>query len=294
MIIRNMLFLSFLKKEWFLLPMIMVMTLMGCKNGANNLEERSTYFISTVEGAQAVNERVRLLVLHYTAQDDSTSMNSLLGEYVSTHYLIPETPEFHKDKPVVLQLVNEDKRAWHAGVSHWNGRTNLNDSSIGIEIVNPGYVDDERGLRHWYPYKEAQIATLSKLAEDIILRYQITPDNVVGHSDIAPLRKQDPGKLFPWKVLAQRGIGAWPDEYTVNKCLAGRSPHMNGDIITLQQALLRYGYSEIPQNGILDEATRKVISAFQMHFRPEEISGDADAETEAIACALVEKYRQAE
>ncbi|MCU6180285.1 N-acetylmuramoyl-L-alanine amidase [Enterobacter roggenkampii] len=274
--------------------MIMVMTLMGCKNGANNLEERSTYFISTVEGAQAVNERVRLLVLHYTAQDDSTSMNSLLGEYVSTHYLIPETPEFHKDKPVVLQLVNEDKRAWHAGVSHWNGRTNLNDSSIGIEIVNPGYVDDERGLRHWYPYKEAQIATLSKLAEDIILRYQITPDNVVGHSDIAPLRKQDPGKLFPWKVLAQRGIGAWPDEYTVNKCLAGRSPHMNGDIITLQQALLRYGYSEIPQNGILDEATRKVISAFQMHFRPEEISGDADAETEAIACALVEKYRQAE
>lgn len=294
MIIRNLLFLSFLKKEWFLLPMIMAMTLLGCKNGTNNLKERSTYFVSTVEGALAVNERVRLLVLHYTAQDDSTSTNSLLGEFVSTHYLIPETPEFHKDKPVVLQLVNEDKRAWHAGVSYWNGRTNLNDSSIGIEIVNPGYVDDEQGLRHWFPYKEAQIEALSKLAEDIILRYQITPDNVVGHSDIAPLRKQDPGKLFPWKVLAQRGIGAWPDEYTVNKCLAGRSPHMNGDIITLQQALLQYGYSGIPQNGILDEATRKVISAFQMHFRPEEISGNADAETEAIACALVEKYRKAE
>lgn len=280
------------KKGRCLLSSIIIMALLGCKNSINNLEDRSTYLVNTIEGAQAVNERTRFLVFHYTAQDEPTSMSSLLGKFVSAHYLIPEKPVFQDDKPVVIQLVNEAKRAWHAGVSHWNGRTNLNDSSIGIEIVNRGYLDDEQGLRHWYPYNDTQIVALSKLAEDIIQRYQITPDNVVGHSDIAPLRKQDPGTLFPWKALAQQGIGAWPDEHTVSKYLAARAPHMNGDIVILQKALLRYGYTEMPQNGIVDETTRKIISAFQMHFRPDDIRGEADAETEAIACALVEKYRQ--
>ncbi len=284
-------FFTFAKKGRCLLPAIIVMALLGCKNSNSNLEERSTYFVNFVEGAQAVNDRTRFLVFHYTAQDEEASMTSLQGEFVSAHYLIPENPVFQRDKPVVIQLVDEKKRAWHAGVSHWNGRTNLNDSSIGIEIVNRGYADDEQGLRHWYPYNDSQIIALSKLAEDIIQRYNITPDNVVGHSDIAPLRKQDPGKLFPWKALAQMGIGAWPDEHTINTYLAGRNPHTKGNIVTLQQALLRYGYTEMPQNGMLDDTTRKIISAFQMHFRPDDTRGEADAETEAIACALNEKYR---
>ncbi|HAS1172442.1 MULTISPECIES: N-acetylmuramoyl-L-alanine amidase [Enterobacter cloacae complex] len=282
----------FAKNRKFLLPCLIVLALFGCKNNPGNFEDRQTYFVNRLEGAQAVNERVRFLVIHYTAQDEPTSIASLSGEFVSAHYLIPEQPAFQSGKPIVLQLVNEEKRAWHAGVSYWNGRTNLNDSSIGIEIVNSGYVDDERGVRHWTPYNDTQIAALSKLAEDIIQRYRIAPDNVVGHSDIAPLRKQDPGKLFPWKALAQQGIGAWPDQHTVDKYLAGRSPFMNGDIVIIQQALLLYGYAEMPQNGILDQKTRKIISAFQMHFRPDDIGGEADAETEAIACALVEKYRQ--
>lgn len=132
---------------------------------------------------------------------------------------------------------------------------------------------------------------LIALTKDIIQRYQITPDNVLGHSDIAPLRKQDPDKLFPWERLAAAGIGAWPDPLTVIHYLAGRAPDAPADVSVIQSLLKRYGYDQIPQNGVLDEDTQKTISAFQMHFRPRDISGHADAETEAIAHALVDKYR---
>ena len=192
---------------------------------------------------------------------------------------------------MVIQLVNENRRAWHAGVSSWNGRSNLNDTSIGIEIVNPGYTDDILGRRTWYPYSEKQIATVALVVKDIIDRYQIAPVNVVGHSDIAPLRKQDPRKLFPWARLADMGIGAWPDQSTVIKYLAGRSPSSPTEVSTIQALLKQYGYDQIPQNGMLDEETRKTIAVFQMHFRPADIRGNADAETEAIARALNEKYR---
>lgn len=114
---------------------------------------------------------------------------------------------------------------------------------------------------------------------------------MLGHSDIAPLRKQDPGKLFPWARLAATGIGAWPDQSTVSKYLAGRSPTSPTEVSTIQALLKQYGYDQIPQNGMLDEETRKTSAAFQMHFRPADIRGNADAETEAIARALNEKYR---
>ena len=270
---------------------MLALTLSGCATRQAETEERDGYFANHAFKASAQNERVRFLVMHYTALDDKESLKTLTQQQVSAHYLIPKDPELRQDKPVVLQLVDENKRAWHAGVSSWNGRTNLNDSSIGIEIVNPGYTDNMLGHRTWYPFGEKQIAAIAALAKDIMHRYQIAPDNLIGHSDIAPLRKQDPGKLFPWARLAAMGIGAWPDSPTVSRYLASRSPSAPAEVGVVQALLKQYGYDQIPQNGVLDQATQKTISAFQMHFRPDDISGNADAETEAIARALVEKYR---
>ncbi len=230
--------------------------------------------------------------MHYTALDDAASLKALTKGNVSAHYLVNSLPEMRDYKPVILQLVPEEKRAWHAGISSWNGRGNINDTSIGIEIVNPGFTQGMLGDKIWYPFNDKQMDAIALLAKDIIVRNKIDPDNVLGHSDIAPLRKQDPGRLFPWKKLALMGIGAWPDDSTVNKYLAGRDKYSPGDVLEIQKSLKKYGYDKIPQSGVLDEETRTTISAFQMHFRQDDIAGNADAETEAIAKALVEKYRQ--
>lgn len=272
---------------------VMLLVITGCTSPQQKqkLSNRGDYFVDKSFPAVSQNERVRFLIMHYTALDDSKSLKTLTQEQVSAHYLVPKDPKSKNGKPVVLQLVDENKRAWHAGVSNWNGRSNLNDNSIGIEIVNPGYTTDMLGERNWYPYNEKQVTAIAALAKDIINRYQLTPDNVIGHSDIAPLRKQDPGKLFPWKRLATMGIGAWPDRSTVLKNLDGRSPYEPADVKAIQALLKKYGYDQIPQNGVLDKETRTTISAFQMHFRPGDISGNADAETLAIVSALVEKYR---
>lgn len=270
---------------------VLAVMLSGCTARPVKTEARNGFYVNRSFNAIGQNDRVRFLVMHYTALDDSRSLQALTKNQVSAHYLIPREPETLDGKPVVLQLVDESRRAWHAGVSNWNGRVNLNDTSIGIEIVNPGYTDNMLGDRTWYPYTEKQIAAITLLAKDIVERYQIAPDNVLGHSDIAPLRKQDPGKLFPWARLAAAGIGAWPDQSTVGKYLAGRSPDAPADVSILQALLKQYGYDQIPQTGMLDESTRETIAAFQMHFRPGDIRGNADAETEAIARALVEKYR---
>ncbi|MCX8958390.1 N-acetylmuramoyl-L-alanine amidase [Erwinia psidii] len=270
---------------------VLAVMLTGCATQPAIIEERDGYFASHAAKAVGQNERVRFLVMHYTALDNEHSLNVLTQENVSAHYLIQNDPTFKNGKPVILQLVDENKRAWHAGVSNWNGRSNFNDSSIGIEIVNRGFTDDLDGRRTWYPFSEKQIAAIAALTKDIVHRYQITPDNVVGHADIAPLRKQDPGKLFPWERLAAIGVGAWPDRDVVARYLADRDGYAPVDVKNLQALLKQYGYDQIPQNGMLDEETRKNITAFQMHFRPTDISGNADAETEAIVCALIEKYR---
>ncbi|KKF37887.1 N-acetylmuramoyl-L-alanine amidase [Erwinia tracheiphila] len=270
----------------------LAISLTGCATQPMKIAERAGYFANKTTTAVGQNERVRFLVMHYTALNDEQSLKELTQGNVSAHYLIPEEPAMKNGKPVVLQLVDENKRAWHAGVSSWNGRSNLNDSSIGIEIVNSGFTDDVNGQRTWYPFSEKQITAVAALAKDIIHRYQITPDNVIGHADIAPLRKQDPGKLFPWERLAAMGIGAWPDPIAVSQYLAGRAALEPAEVKNIQLLLKQYGYDQIPQHGILDEATRKNIAAFQMHFRPTDISGNADAETESIAYALIQQYRQ--
>jgi N-acetylmuramoyl-L-alanine amidase len=128
-----------------------------------------------------------------------------------------------------------------------------------------------------------------KLAKDIVTRYKIPPTRVVGHSDIAPQRKIDPGPAFPWRMLYANGIGAWPDDSTVAQHLAERDPKSSVDVAALQEKLHRYGY-EVATDGVLDEKTRKVIAAFQMHFRPTDYAGNPDAQTDAIAAALLDKY----
>ncbi len=250
------------------------------------------YFLNTSFTAQGQDERIRFVIMHYTALNEAESLAMLTGPQVSTHYLVPERPQWRSGMPVIMQLVPESKRAWHAGVSSWAGWSALNASSVGVEMVNRGYTELPSGLRQWYPYTPQQIKAVSILLKDVIARNQIQPYNVLGHSDVAPLRKSDPGPLFPWEQLAGMGIGAWPDPQTVEKHLAGRAPKQAAVVLEVQKSLKRYGYDQIPQTGELDEDTRKTISAFQMHFRPADYSGNADAQTEAIAKALLEKYRQ--
>lgn len=256
-----------------------------------DLQSRNGYLADRQFKSIAKNNRIRFLIFHYTALDDNKSLQALTGDKVSAHYLVPEQPRLLDKKPIVYQLVEESQRAWHAGVSKWHQRVNLNDSSIGIEIVNPGFTEDFFGSQTWYPFKSEQIKAVTALAKDIIRRYQITPDNVLGHSDITPLRKQDPGRLFPWQFLAEQGIGAWPNPKLVEQYLHGRNWDQPSDVKTLQHLLKRYGYDEIPQDGQLDEATRLTINAFQSHFRQRLVTGMPDAETEAIAQALITQYR---
>ncbi len=150
------------------------------------------------------------------------------------------------------------------GESGWRGRRDINAHSIGIEIVNPGH---EFGYR---PFPDVQIRAVEELCRDIFSRWIIPPRNVIGHSDVAPHRKQDPGELFPWQRLARAGIGLWPD--------FSRPIAVPETVAAIQAALAAYGY-DLPVTGTLDERSVQVLIAFQRHFRPENCDGVADAET---------------
>ena len=250
--------------------------------------DRGGYVADTQYHARSADSRIRFLVLHYTEGDERTSLEELTQQSVSAHYLVPQHPPVRDGKPVVLQLVPEAQRAWHAGVSEWQGTTELNAASIGIENVNSGPRDTPQG-REWAPWPPDQVAAIIALSKDIVTRYGIPPTRVVGHSDIAPQRKIDPGPLFPWQQLYKAGVGAWPDDATLKADLAGRAPDAPADVRGLQTKLARYGY-DVATDGVLDERTRRVFAAFQMHFRPRDYSGTPDAETDAIAQALLDKY----
>ena len=203
---------------------------------------------------------VDMLILHYTGMPTAAdALDRLCSPEagVSAHYLIEEDG-------TAWYLVPEERRAWHAGVASWAGRTDVNSASIGIELVNPGH---EWGYR---PFPEPQMTALEALCREILARHPIPPRYVLGHSDVAPQRKCDPGEFFDWRRLARAGIGLWPDKAT--------SVPDPKDIATLQQLLAAIGY-EVPQTGRLDEATIAVIAAFQRHFRPSCCDGRLDAET---------------
>ncbi len=224
--------------------------------------------------AKSQDDRVHYLILHYTVLDEAASLKELSEGGVSAHYLVGLG-----HPPAIYQLVDESRRAFHAGVSEWKGQNNLNYASIGIEVVNRGFTDTPQG-RVWAPFPEEQIDALIPLIREIVARHQITPDRVLGHSDIAPQRKQDPGPMFPWKRLAAAGLALWPDEKAVAACRPGFAVRLP-DPAWFQRHLALFGY-KVPQHGQLDEETRTVVSAFQMRFRPARIDGTPDAETAAL------------
>lgn len=231
--------------------------------------------------ARSQDSRVEIIVLHYTATGNDASIKILSEHNVSSHYLITD-----ERRPVVYQLVDENRRAWHAGVSEWYGRTDINAGSIGIELVNDGGSGTDRApYSEWAPYSDAQIDTLIALLHDIVERHRIKPHNIVGHSDIAPQRKVDPGPMFPWKRLAEAGLGRWYDDAERQRYLRDFQTQGAPGIQWVQRRLKRAGYP-VEQHGILDDATRNVIAAFQMRYRPTLYNGIPDLETMAILKAL--------
>ncbi|QMI04707.1 N-acetylmuramoyl-L-alanine amidase [Citrobacter sp. RHB25-C09] len=262
--------------------------LTGCA-GEKGIIDKAGYQLDTRHQAQAAYPRIKVLVIHYTADDFDTSLATLTDKNVSSHYLIPAVPPLHQGKPRIWQLVPEQELAWHAGMSFWRGATRINDTSIGIELENRGW-QKSTGEKYFAPFEPAQIQALVPLAKEIIARYDIKPQNVVAHADIAPQRKDDPGPLFPWQQLAEQGIGAWPGASRVKFYLAGRAAHTPVDRMLLLDLLSRYGYEVKPE--MTPREQQRVIMAFQMHYRSHLWDGVADAETQAIAEALLEKYGQ--
>ncbi|MDR2235381.1 MAG: N-acetylmuramoyl-L-alanine amidase [Chryseobacterium sp.] len=247
--------------------------------------------VKTYFPAIAQNFRQRYLILHYTALADDKSITVLTQQGVSAHYLVNNTGDNE-----IYQLVDENKRSYHAGVSAWRNDKNLNDTSIGIEIVNTGYTADAAGKRIFAPFSDEQVKKVAALAKDIITRYQIPATNVLAHADIAPTRKQDPGPQFPWKRLYdQYQIGMWYDEATKQNFLTQAQVDLAAKyndasfIFNIQTALQKFGYA-LEFSGKWDDATKKTIEAFQYHFRPQNYDGIMDAETWAILQALMQKY----
>ncbi|MGV7208320.1 N-acetylmuramoyl-L-alanine amidase [Oxalobacteraceae bacterium A2-2] len=228
--------------------------------------------------ARGQSERIKYIILHYTVSDTPRSIRTLTTTDVSAHYLVTDG-----DPPVIYGLVDEARQSNHAGYSNWRIYNQLNSASIGIEIVNPGFRDTPQG-RVWTPFKQNQIDQVILLVKDIAARYRIKPENILGHNEIAPQRKQDPGPMFPWKQLADAGLVAWPDQGRVAAQLALYQAQLP-DNFWFQKKLAQHGYT-VPQTGVWDEASRNVLSAFQSKFRPTKFDGALDPETAAILDVL--------
>jgi N-acetylmuramoyl-L-alanine amidase len=218
-----------------------------------------------------------MIVLHYTGMPgDQDAISHLCNpaSEVSAHYVVLQDG-------YIVQLVAEARRAWHAGASSWAGESDINSRSIGIEIANPGH-------DHGYPaFPKRQIAAVTALCRSILTRHRIAADRVLAHSDIAPSRKRDPGEKFPWKTLADSGIGLWVKPAAITQTgpvfTLGDS---NPAIEETQTLLANYGYG-VTASGHLDAATRDAVAAFQRHFRPQGVDGNIDASTVATLKGLI-------
>ncbi len=243
---------------------LLLLAALGCARGPS---------IDHSHHAKSQDSRVQFLILHFTGEPWESSLKILTKDNVSSHYLV-------RDSPVeIYQLVPEDRRAYHAGESSWKGQTLLNAASIGIEIVNPGDTPGPKGLVY-HEYPKAQIDAVIALVKRIVKRHEIRGDRILGHSDIAPQRKVDPGPTFPWKRLADEGIIPWPDASDV-AAKRVRFEATLPDIAWFQAKLAAHGFAT-PQNGQLDGATQRILAAFQMKYRPARYDGIPDAETAAI------------
>ncbi|WP_420471349.1 N-acetylmuramoyl-L-alanine amidase [Brevundimonas sp. FT23042] len=221
-----------------------------------------------------------MLVLHYTGMQTGEAALTRLRDpdaRVSAHYLVDEDGTIHR-------LVPEERRAWHAGRGGWQGEADCNAASIGVEIVNPGH---EFGYRD---FPDVQIDAVISLVSDIRTRWTIPDARIIGHSDLAPERKQDPGERFPWKRLAGLGHGLWfePAQERIAALGAPLGPGDEGlGVIVLRAGLHRLGYA-LPPGGEYDEATRLTIEAFQRHWRPSQVDGIADGETRATLMGVLQ------
>ncbi|MBB3117387.1 N-acetylmuramoyl-L-alanine amidase [Pseudoduganella violacea] len=253
-----------------LLLILLMAVLSGCATQLPRIDNSYT--------ARGQSSRVKFIVLHYTVADTPRSIKILTEQEVSAHYLLTDA-----DQPVLYGLVDESRQAWHAGNSSWKAFTQLNTSSVGIEIVNAGFKDTPEG-RVWYPFKQAQIDQLIPLLKQIVARHEVRPEFILGHNEIAPQRKQDPGPLFPWKQLADAGLITWPDANQVAQRRAVFE-QLPPEISWYQKKLAEHGYAT-PQTGVLDEATRNVLGVFQSKYRQSKFDGVPDAETAAILDTL--------
>lgn len=220
--------------------------------------------------ARPAGGAVDMLILHYTGMADAALALERLcdpASGVSAHYLVDEAGAVHR-------LVPEARRAWHAGESSWRGRGDVNALSIGVEIVNPGH---ELGYR---PFPEAQMAAVETLCRDVVARHPIPARHVLGHSDVAPARRRDPGELFDWRRLAAAGVGLWPrSNVGTGEMGPGVRPGDSGAAVAdVQRGLADFGYG-LAVDGVCGDATRHVVAAFQRHFRGRRVDGVADPET---------------
>ncbi|MEM9738625.1 MAG: N-acetylmuramoyl-L-alanine amidase [Pseudomonadota bacterium] len=216
-----------------------------------------------------------MLVLHYTGMETGEAAMARLCDpaaEVSAHYVV-------REDGVVVAMVAEAKRAWHAGVSAWQGEADLNSRSIGIEIVNGGH-DFPTTHGTLPPFPEVQIAAVISLCQAILARHDIPQTRIVGHSDIAPDRKADPGEHFPWQTLSDHGIGIWPLEVPTMAGRVARGKGLErgeagGPVERMQAMLLSIGY-DLSVTGNYDAQTEAVVRAFQRRWRPRQVTGQAD------------------
>jgi N-acetylmuramoyl-L-alanine amidase len=237
------------------------------------------FVASPNHGDRRAFERPDAVILHYTGMPTGAQALAWLcdpASEVSSHYFVWEDGR-------VVQLVAEDRRAWHAGRGVWKGESDLNSASIGVEIVNPGHsLPDEDPP----PFPEAQIAGLIALLRDLGARHRFAPERILAHSDVAPGRKRDPGEKFPWDALWRAGIGHWtaPAAIVAGRVLARGEE--GPPVRALQAMLALYGYG-LEITGVYDAPTRDVVAAFQRHFRPARVDGRADVSTIETLRALL-------
>ena len=224
------------------------------------------------------DSRAKYLILHYTVLDADASLKEFTGQTAvraSIHYLVTDGPH-----PKIYGLVDESRNAWHAGVGGgWKADRSINNTSIGIEIVNRGWVDGPNG-KQWFAFPPQQMDVLVPLIADIVKRNHIAPENILGHSDVAPQRKQDPGALFPWQRLVDAGLVAWPDTDIARAKASTYAGHVP-DAAWFQARLAAIGYV-VPQDGIWSEESRNVLIAYQTRYRQAKIDGEMDAESAGL------------
>ena len=246
-----------------LLALGILAALAGCTSGPR---------IDTRYSAVSQDSRVRFIIIHYTQLDFEHSLHRLTREDVSSHYLVD------RDPPTIYRLVPEERRAWHAGPSYWQGVTALNACSIGIELVNFGNGDDPE--KPYQPFPPAQIDAVIALVRDIQRRHAVRPDRILGHAEVQPQTRTDPGPQFPWRRLADAGLIPWPDEEQV----VATEAHWRIALPSAawwQEHLAAHGF-DVPRSRVLDAETRRVLAVFQMRYRPARYDGEPDAETAAL------------